>query len=303
MKILNFGSLNIDVVYQVNNFVRAGETISSTKREIFPGGKGLNQSIALSKAGGKEVYHAGGIGIADGIFLKDILKSNGVKVDFVRELEGASGHAIIQVNEKGNNCIILFSGANSMQDEPFIDEVLSSFKEGDYLVVQNEINNLSLIIEKAHKKKMVIFLNPSPFNEVINSINLNYIDYFILNEIEATDMCECENLETKDLIMTLKNKFPFSKFVLTLGKDGVIYFDKQVTYSHGIYDVPVVDTTAAGDTFSGYFISSLSNGIKIEEALRLASIASSLAVSKKGAAISIPTINEVREAKLKPIRK
>jgi ribokinase len=299
MKILNFGSLNIDLVYQVNHFVRAGETLSSTKREIFPGGKGLNQSVALAKAGGSEVYHAGGVGVDDGLFLKDLLSKNGVKVDFVRELDSPSGHAIIQVNEKGNNCIILFSGANAMQDECFIDEVLSSFSEGDYLVLQNEINNLPLIIEKAYQKKMVIFLNPSPFNDVIKSINLNHINYFLLNEIEAADMCGVENLETKDLMITLKKKFPTSKFVLTLGKDGVIYFDEKNTYSHGIYDVEVVDTTAAGDTFSGFFISCLSNGIKIDEALRLASIASSIAVSKKGAAISIPKIEEVKESKLK----
>ncbi len=298
MKILNFGSLNIDYVYQLDHFVKAGETESSNRRDIFPGGKGLNQSIALARSG-SEVYHAGGIGKEDGIFLKSLLEDSNVKTDYVREIDGATGHAIIQVNGKGNNCIILFSGANGQQEKSYIDAVLESFVEGDYLVLQNEINNLDYIVECAFKKKMVIFLNPSPFNSVIKSLKLEYIDYFLLNEIEAADMCGVERCAANELVVILKKNFPKAKFLLTLGKDGVIYFDSTCMHSHGIYDVPVVDTTAAGDTFSGYFISSIAKNLCIDEALKLASIASSIVVSKRGAAISIPTIKEVKESIIK----
>lgn len=297
MKILNFGSLNIDYVYKVDHFVQAGETESSSRRDIFPGGKGLNQSVALARSGSK-VYHAGGVGKKDGLFLKDLLEKNSVDTKYVRSLECSTGHAIIQVNVKGNNCILLFSGANAEQDKEFIDEVFENFSDGDYLVLQNEINNLEYIVEIAHKKNMVIFLNPSPYNSVIENLNLDYVDYFLLNEIEAAAMCKTDIDDIDELKNLMKKKFPKAKFVLTLGKDGVCYFDSVSTYSHGIYDVPVVDTTAAGDTFSGYFISSLSKGISIEESLRLASIASSLAVSKSGAAISIPMLDEVENSNI-----
>lgn len=300
MKILNFGSLNIDYVYKVDHFVEAGETQSSFSRETFPGGKGLNQSVALSRSGG-EVYHAGGIGRSDGLFLKSLLKDNKVNTDYVRELDCPTGHAIIQVNSKGNNCILLFGGANVQQDKNFIDNVFDKFEEGDYLVLQNEVNNLKYIVECAHKKNMIIFLNPSPFNSVITDLNLDYIDYFLLNEIEAASMGEIESDDINELITNLKNKFPRAKFVLTLGKNGVCYFDEKQIFKHGIYDVSVVDTTAAGDTFSGYFISCISKKVSIEESLRIASIASSLAVSKSGAAVSIPLIDDVYNSNLKII--
>ncbi|MBK5201189.1 MAG: ribokinase [Spirochaetaceae bacterium] len=298
MKILNFGSLNIDYVYEVDHFVHAGETESSTKREIFPGGKGLNQSVALSRSG-SAVYHAGGIGKVEGIFLKDLLKDNNVNTDFVREMDGPTGHAIIQVNSKGNNCILLYGGANVQQDKPFIDDVFEKFYEGDYLVLQNEINNLKYIVECAHKKNMTIFLNPSPFNSGITDLNLDYIDCFLLNEIEAASMCGSESKDIDELIQMLREKLPSAKFVLTLGKDGVCYFDDKKIYKHEIYDVDVVDTTAAGDTFSGYFISSISKNLGIEAALKIASIASSIAVSKSGAAVSIPLLNEVENSNLR----
>ena len=301
MKILNFGSLNIDYVYNVDHFVQAGETESSSRRETFPGGKGLNQSVALSRSG-SEVYHAGGIGRDDGRFLKDLLKDSDVNTDFVREMNCPTGHAIIQVNSKGNNCILLFGGANIQQDKSFIDDVFENFEEGDYLVLQNEINNLNYIVECAHKKNMVIFLNPSPFNSAITTLNLNYIDYFLLNEIEASSMCNIESEDIDELIKVLREKFPHAKFVLTLGKAGVCYFDDKKIAKYGIYDVDVVDTTAAGDTFSGYFISCISKNLCVEDSLKIASIASSIAVSKSGAAVSIPLLTEVENSNMKLIK-
>lgn len=301
MKILNFGSLNIDYVYQVEHFVQAGETISSTRRETFPGGKGLNQSVALSRSG-SEVYHAGGIGRYDGQFLKELLRDSNVNTDFVQEMDCPTGHAIIQVNSKGNNCILLFGGANVQLDKLYIDEVFKNFDEGDYLVLQNEVNNLDYIVKSAHKKKMVIFLNPSPFNSVITDLNLDMVDCFLLNEIEAQSMCGIETDDIDELIEEMKRKFPKAKFVLTLGKDGVCYFDDENMCRHGIYDVEVVDTTAAGDTFSGYFISSISKNLCVEESLKIASIASSMAVSKSGAAVSIPLLEEVENSNLRLIK-
>lgn len=296
MKLLNFGSLNIDYVYKVDHFVRPGETMSSESRQTFCGGKGLNQTIALARAG-VQVYHAGAVGKADGEMLLEALKKNNVNIDFVKQCEDvATGHAIIQVNRSGQNCIMLYGGANQTMTKEHIDETLAGFSAGDFLILQNEINNLGYIMEQAHKKGLVIVLNPSPMNEKILALPLEFVDYFMLNEVEAADIC---GEESKDnLLGNLSCKYPKAKIVLTLGKQGVQYKDGEQILSHGIYKVPVVDTTAAGDTFTGFFIGSLAQGYATEEALRLASVASSIAVSRQGAESSIPYMDEVKNSNL-----
>ncbi|OLS02667.1 ribokinase [Tissierella creatinophila] len=297
MKILNFGSLNLDYVYSVDQFVRPGETKSSKKREVFAGGKGLNQSIALARSGA-HVYHAGAVGKLDGNILVEVLKTNNVNTDFVREIEDVStGHAIIQVNDDGENCILLFGGANQMMNLDQIDNILDKFSKGDFLILQNEINMLQYIVEKAHEKGLIIVLNPSPIDENIFKLNLDYIDYFILNEIEAADICGIDISE--NLLESLGDKFPKAKIVLTLGEKGVKFKDGDLILEHGIFDVKAVDTTAAGDTFTGYFIGSLVQGYSVKEALRLASLASATAVSRMGAETSIPFMKEVRTSKLR----
>ena len=297
MKILNFGSLNIDYVYSVKHFVRPGETTAASGREVFPGGKGLNQSIALVRAVEKKdsiaVYHAGGIGKNEGKFLKQILADAGVHTEFISEYDEPSGHTVIQVDSSGQNCILLYGGTNMLQSCGFIDDVLSHFSSGDYLVLQNEINNVDYIISKAHEKNMCIFFNPSPYDERIRELPLQYVDYFLLNEVEAADMSGVSDLCASSLLAGLAEKFTAAKIVLTLGRKGVVYSDGSKVYSHGIYKVPVVDTTAAGDTFTGYFISCLAQNMPVQETLRLASVASSIAVSRKGAAPSIPGFSEV----------
>ena len=296
MKLLNFGSLNIDCVYQVDHFVRPGETMSSISRQTFCGGKGLNQSIALARAGVK-VYHAGSVGKSDGDMLVDALNANGVRTDFVkRSEEEATGHAIIQVTRAGQNCILLHGGANQTITNEHVDETLAGFEAGDFIILQNEINNMPYIMEQAYKKGLVIVLNPSPMNERILALPLEYVDYFMLNEVEAADICGDSG--TDDPLISLAEKYPKAKIVLTLGKHGVHYKDGDTVLKHGIYKVPVVDTTAAGDTFTGFFIGSLAQGHAPEEALRLASIASSLAVSRQGAETSIPTMDEVKNSNL-----
>lgn len=297
MKILNFGSLNLDYVYSVDQFVRPGETKSSKKREVFAGGKGLNQSIALARSG-VEVYHAGAVGKSDGNILIEVLKKNNINTEFIREIDDIStGHAIIQVNNSGENCILLFGGANHKITTKQIDETLEEFSKGDFLILQNEINMMEYIVEKAHKKGLNIVLNPSPIEENIFKINLDFIDYFILNEIEALDISKQDKIE--NILEILGKKYPSAKIVLTLGERGVKFKCGDSILKHGIFDVPVVDTTGAGDTFTGYFIGSLVQGYSNIEALSLASRASAIAVSKMGAETSIPFMKEVQNSKLK----
>ena len=294
-KILNIGSINIDYVYDVDHFVRPGETISSRARTIFPGGKGLNQSVALARAGGS-VSHAGRVG-ADGLGMVEVMKSAGVDVSLVDTTANATGNAIIQVNASGENCIILFAGANHEFGKDFIDRALSGFGEGDIVVLQNEVNNMPYIIKASAERGLKIAFNLAPFGPEIKDYPLGLVDWFLVNETEGHGVTGAS--EPRDILTEMCRMFPKAAVVLTIGNDGALYRDPAENLSHGIYEVPVVDTTAAGDTFTGFFISAKAKGLPTAEALRLASVASSIAVSRKGAASSVPALDEVLSANLK----
>lgn len=296
MKVLCFGSLNIDYTYKVPHFVKKGETLASERLQVFGGGKGLNQSVALAKAG-TEVYHAGSIG-QDGMFLLDMLKNAGANTDFVKILDTVrTGNAIIQNDKSGDNCIILYGGANQAITREQVDEVMSHFESGDYLVLQNEINELGYIVEKAHEKGMIIVLNPSPMNEKILALPLDVINYFILNEVEAAQILGKEDKgeeSWEQIADDLLKKFPQATIVLTMGSEGSVFKNQKETVCQSIYKVQAVDTTAAGDTFSGYFIGGILGGLSAKEAMDQAAKASAIAVTRKGAAPSIPLLAEVQ---------
>ena len=292
MKILNFGSCNIDYVYNVDHIVIPGETLASTGLELFPGGKGLNQSIAVARAGAG-VYHAGCVG-EDGGMLRGVLLGDGVDVSCLKTVSGQSGHAIIQLSSEGQNSILLYSGANGALTEEFIDEVLSNFEEGDFIILQNEMNDIELVIEKAAKKGMSIVFNPAPFSENLKNIDYNKIAYLILNEIEVRGLGEKETPEEN--LNQIKKLYPDTNIVLTVGSKGCIYSDSDVTFYHPAFSVDVVDTTAAGDTFIGYFIAEISKGTSVTDAIKIATGASALTVSKKGASTSIPFAYDVAKA-------
>lgn len=295
MKILNFGSLNIDYVYRVDHFVRKGETISSESLTLFCGGKGLNQSVALGRAGA-ETYHAGSIG-TDGAFLLDMLKSASVDVSCVAVRDDVrTGNAIIQNDAEGDNCILLYGGANRQITRRHMDETLAKFSAGDFLVLQNEINELAYIVEKAHEKGLKIVLNPSPMDEKVLEADLTLVDWFILNEIEAGQLTGSSSRDRDELIALLQAQFPQAKIVLTLGAQGSCYADAAQVITQGICPVKAVDTTAAGDTFTGYFLAGVVQGRSTKDALALAARASAIAVSRMGAAPSIPTMQEVLDA-------
>lgn len=289
MKILNFGSLNIDKVYAVEEIVKGGETIDSVSFSESVGGKGLNQSIAVAKAGGN-IMHAGCVG-KDGEILLQALKDNNVDTSLIKTVETASGQAIIQVDKHGPNCIILFHGANYEVDKAYIDEVMQDFAQGDILILQNEISNIDYIIEVAKAKQMKIYLNPSPINENLNKYNMQAIDGIFVNEHEGAYLAGKEKVE--DILDSLASKYPELEIILTFGDKGAYYRHKDINIFQPAYKVNAVDTTAAGDTFTGYFIALRQQGKSIEESLQKASKASSITVSRKGASISIPKIAEV----------
>jgi ribokinase len=296
-KILNIGSINIDYVYDVEHFVRPGETISSRALTVFPGGKGLNQSVALARAGGR-VWHAGRTG-QDGLGMVKVMKDAGVNVKLTDTSGSTTGHAIIQVNASGENCIVLHAGANHELGESFIDSALAPFGEGDFLVLQNEVNNLPYIMKKAAERRLHIAFNLAPFDEGIKKYPLSLVDYFLVNEVEGGEISG--KTRPAEILDAMSAMFPASAIVLTIGRDGVLYKDRDGVLAHGIYDVQRIDTTAAGDTFTGFFIASAAEGKRPAEALRVASVASSIAVSRKGASSSVPTMEETLAADLEYI--
>ncbi len=300
MRLLNFGSCNIDNVYSLENIVRSGETVSTYSLELFAGGKGLNQSIAAARAG-MSVFHAGCIG-KDGAMLSSLLCESGVDITHLKVLDSErTGHAIIQVSRAGENCILLYGGANLKVDKEFIDKVLGEFSKDDILLLQNEISSVDYLVEKAYAKGMTVVLNPSPFNEAIEKIDISKLTYLILNEHEASALCQ--KAEPSEIRDELISRYPDLRVVLTLGRSGAMYFDGDGCFEHPAFDVTAVDTTAAGDTFTGYFLASVADGLSPYEALARASAASALAVTKKGAAPSIPYAKDVLSAKkrLKPL--
>lgn len=289
MKILDFGSLNYDYVYGVEHVVVPGETISSRDMEIFCGGKGLNQAIAAARAGA-EVHMAGMVG-EDGQLFMDICKENGIDVSYLKQVPGKSGHAIIQLDKNGQNSILLYGGSNRKMTKEYVDEVLTGFSKGDLLLLQNEINMLDYIIDKAYEKGMRILLNPSPYDEKLAACDLSKISVFLINEIEGEQITK--EKEPEKMLDVLEEKYPGAGIMLTLGSKGSVYANKGKRYRQDIFKVKAVDTTAAGDTFTGYFAASVLKGMPMEEILRKCAKASAIAVSKKGASDSIPKEEEV----------
>ena len=289
MKVLNIGSLNYDYVYQVNHIVREGETILSDDMQTFCGGKGLNQSIALAKAGIK-VFHAGLVG-EEGTLLLDTCKEFGVDTSLIQRIAGKSGHTIIQVDKKAQNSILLFGGANQSLTREMIERWIAQFSAGDLLLLQNEVNELPFIIETASQQGLFIALNPSPFNEKLLACDLSKVSLFLLNEIEGEQISG--EKDANRMLAVLGERYPEAKVILTLGERGSIYSDQNEMIQQGIFPAKAVDTTAAGDTFTGYFIASMIEGLLPQRCLEIASYASSLAVSRMGAVSSIPMRSEV----------
>ena len=293
MKALCFGSMNIDYVYSLDHIVTPGETIASTKREVFAGGKGLNQSVAMAKAG-LPVWHAGVSGNG-GRLLLDTLEENGVNTSLIREEDTMPGHTIIQVDAGGQNSIILFGGTNQRVTEEYIETVMQSFGPGDLVLLQNEVNLVDKIIDAAHAKGMRVVLNPSPFNEAIGKCDLNRISLFLVNEVEGAQISGIPSTQPEQILQWFAQHHPQAEVVLTLGAEGAWYAGRGERYFCPARKVKAVDTTAAGDTFTGFFLEGWMNGRPIEECMARATKAAAIAVSRKGAAPSISLASELEE--------
>lgn len=289
MTILNFGSINIDHVYRVEHLVRPGETVASQDYRQFSGGKGFNQSIALARAGAS-TSHAGRIG-SDGVWLRDQLAAEGADVEFLGVIDGPSGHAIIQVGGDGENAIILFGGANQTVTPGDARAVLDNFGAGDWLLLQNEISAMPEILQLAGERGLRVIFNPAPMGREVLDYPLNGVSIFILNEIEGEAFTG--GSEPEAILAGMRRRFPGATVVLTLGAAGSLCDDGTKRIRVPAHPVAAVDTTAAGDTFIGYFLAGLSAGDSTQRALEAATRAAAICVTRPGAAPSIPRREEI----------
>lgn len=288
-KLVNLGSLCVDNVYHVQNIARAGETVTSLGHEVHPGGKGLNQSLAAARAGA-EVVHVGCVG-ADGGSLVDVLSGSGVDVSYIRTLDGPSGSAVIQVDPRGQNAIFITGGANRLISPDQVDTAIGLLDADDWLLLQNEINDLDYVLQAAEAQGANTAFNVAPVDGREIDYSYSAVSLLIVNEIEACALAQSK--EHMHAFAQLRTTYPTAQVILTLGGEGLFYGRGGKQLEMPAFDVEVMDETAAGDAFIGFFMAAMLRDESTYASLREASAAGAIAVTKTGAATSIPQKSDV----------
>jgi ribokinase len=293
MAIWNVGSVNIDLVYRVDHFVRPGETLGARAHDRFHGGKGANQSVALARAGA-EVHHVGAVG-PDGGGERDALEEAGVRIETLAEVTEATGHAVIEVNDEGENAIVIWGGANRAVPVNHLHTCLDWAGEGDIVLVQNETNLVAEALETAAKCNLRAVLNPAPATPELAKLPLQNLAALILNESEAQILCDADEATPPEAILErLGALAPRAEIVLTLGaRGGWVRAEGAIAPFQAAPVSEVVDTTGAGDCFIGYYVAGMDAGLPVQERLARAARAAAIAVGRAGASSSIPAASEV----------
>ena len=273
MTVYNLGSINIDHVYRVPHIPAPGETLAASGHMTGLGGKGANQSVAVARAGACAV-HIGAVGAEGGPWV-DQLSGFGVETR-VAEVEEATGHANICVDDAGENMIVIFSGANLKQSLTHLETALSDAEAGDFLLLQNETNLRRAAAELAHAKGMRVVYSAAPFSVEAVEEMLPHTDLLVMNEVEAAQL----QAALGDIALPDR--------LITRGARGVTWFgDEEISML--AFSVTPVDTTGAGDCFIGTFVAGLDQGLDLPTALRLGQAASAIQVTRPGTADAIPT--------------
>ncbi|WP_291728307.1 ribokinase [Leisingera sp. F5] len=288
MAIWNLGSINADMVYALPHLPAAGETLAAQRLDRFLGGKGANMSVAAARAG-SEINHIGAVG-PDGAWAVERLKDYGTGIQDIAQVDIPTGHAIIAVEPEGENQIILFPGANRALTQDQLDQALSQANAGDILVMQNETNMQAEAARAGRDQGMRVCYAAAPFDADAVKAVLPFLDFLILNEVEAGQLKEASGKSPDEL--------GIKDVVITLGAKGARHIDGE---TGDVLDVPAlpvtpVDTTGAGDTFTGYVLSGLDQGLPMAKAMLLAAQAAALMVTRHGTADVIPELKEVQAA-------
>ncbi|MCK0141371.1 ribokinase [Aliiroseovarius sp. F20344] len=284
MTIFNFGSINIDNFYHVSHMPAPGETLSAQEHSVGLGGKGANQSVAVTRAG-SNVRHIGAVG-PEGSWCVETLKEAGVGVNHVATLNVPTGHANILVDAEGENQIVLYSGANTAMTVTFIEDALKDAAAGDTLILQNETNLTTEAAKLARARAMRVIYSAAPFTAEAAKKMLPVTDMLVLNQIEAQQLTEALGVALADLEVPV--------VLITKGADGAVWIENGVeTAQVPAFPVTPVDTTGAGDCFIGYVAAGLDQGMMPEDAMRFGAAASALKVTRFGTADAIPKRDEV----------
>lgn len=297
MEIVNFGSMNLDYVYTVPDFVQPGETLAADSRAIYCGGKGLNQSVAAARAGAV-VRHAGMLG-QGGEPLRAVLERTGVDTGLLADCPLPQGHTVIQVSRTGENCILLYRGSNGAVTADYIRQALDRLSSPAYILTQNETAGLSDLLTLAAERGHRVCLNASPVDQALLDTDLSGLSWLLINRLEGNQLTGQE--EPQAILDTLETRYPAMGVVLTLGKKGALCRSGGHQLFQPCFPAKAVDTTGAGDTFTGYFLAMLARERSLEEALPMAAMAAAIAVTRPGAEPSIPQEAEV-QARLAEIR-
>jgi ribokinase len=283
-QVLNIGSLNVDRVFRVSRVVRPGETLSSHSLQVFAGGKGANQSVALARAGAR-VAHCGKVG-PDGAWLVEKLAAEGIDTRCVAHGQFPTGQAIIQVADDGENAIVLLAGANHEITPDEIDAALARCSPGTIVLSQNETSGVVHSIERAAALGISVVFNPAPFTPDVLEYPLKRTALLIVNESEGEGLTG--QTSPDGILAALRTRLPATDLILTLGAAGVLYDGRAGRFGVPAPATDVVDTTAAGDTFIGYFLATRLSGATVLDSLTAACRAAAICVSRAGAIDSIP---------------
>lgn len=284
MAIWNLGSINLDIVYSVPHLPSPGETLASIGRETFLGGKGANMSVAAARAAAR-VHHIGAVG-QDGFWAADRLLEYGVDTRSITKLEVETAQAIILVDQDGENSIILHPGANHQIPTELVEGALSQASTSDWFVCQNETNQQGFGAELAKKLGLKVAYAAAPFD--VNAVEsvLPFLDFLILNEIEMAQLADAKAVKPDELGVDF--------VIVTKGARGSTIYAKSEIYDVAAVDVVPVDTTGAGDTFTGYVLAGLDRGMPLKQAVNQATLAAALMVTRHGTADVIPDLSEVQ---------
>lgn len=285
MAVWNLGSINVDVVYSVPHIPAPGETLASTGRDIFLGGKGANMSVAIARSGSR-VNHIGAIG-PDGVWTGERLLEYGVDTRHITIEDVPTSQAIIMVDDHGENAIVLAPGASIEIPQTTLQTALSEASTGDWFITQNETNLQRTAVALAKKMGLKVGYAAAPFEADRVAAVLEYLDFLILNEVEAAQLTEATGKTPAALGV--------ADVIVTLGAGGADWFGADGKQHFDAMPVTPVDTTGAGDTFTGYVLGGLDQGMPIAQAIAMATKAGALMVTRKGTADVIPDLSEVRD--------
>ena len=289
MAVWNLGSINADFTYRLPHLPGPGETLASISRTKGLGGKGANMSVALARAGA-HVHHIGAVG-PDGLWARDLLLEYGVDTREIRQTDTETAHAIIMLDEAAENQIVLFPGANHEILSTDIELALAKASSGDVFLTQNEPNNVPQAVQIANAMGLPVYYAAAPF--VVEDVKqvLSYVDVLVLNEHEAAALSEALNVSIEAL------EGP-QDVLVTKGSQGVTWHDLAHATSSDFfaYEADLVDTTGAGDTFTGYLIAGKQRGMPMAQAVDFAQRAAALMVSRQGTADVIPDLKEIQDA-------